>query len=135
MEDLEKRNRIADEVRQIAEQYRQEVSASRGAWPKSIRQRVCELKAMGVSGKELSELTGVSQPVISNWTRLRGAPKKAPSFIPVSVNSTEKSLTEKSVVQLNKRSSGLLEVELPGGILVRNIDLNTLVELSRRLVR
>ncbi len=137
---MEKAEQLIDEIRQITEQYRNEVSTNRRTWPASIRERVIELKRLGLSPGEILLKTGVPKPTIWVWTsnRAKGGDSSPAEFIPVRVKSTVKRLTVKSA-PVESESKDVSEpmsrftVELPGGLRVRDIDLETLIHLSRRL--
>lgn len=61
-------HQIVDEIRQIAEQFRAEmIPGARMSWPESIRVRVLALVRLGITGKKISELTGIPKATVFLW--------------------------------------------------------------------
>lgn len=56
----ERKDELLGEVKQIFEQYRQEVPGKRRAWPESIKQRVEELHKLGLSYTQIAKKAGIS---------------------------------------------------------------------------
>lgn len=128
---------LADEVKQIIEQYKKEVPTGRRTWPKSVRERVIEIRRLGLSSKKVFRLTGVPEPTVWLWTPGAGKGRGSRSkFLPVQVTSTVigTDLTAKSE-SLTVKSQLETLVELPGGIKIRGLDLDSIVALSRKLVQ
>jgi hypothetical protein len=74
LEDLTPHQLVA-EIRQIAEQYRAEVSTKRRTWPTSIRERACALRRQGVSAHKIADLSGIPYTTLANWF---GQPRSRP---------------------------------------------------------
>jgi len=58
---------LINEIRDLTEQYHAEVGSQRKPWPNSIRERVIELVATGMSRKETAEATRVPYDTINQW--------------------------------------------------------------------
>ena len=67
-------DQIFDEIRQLRVQYESEVGRARKAWPKSIRERVSRLVALGVRYKVIAERSGISGNTIYSWTTRQEEP-------------------------------------------------------------
>lgn len=83
-------DQIFDEIRQLRVQYESEVGRARKAWPRSIRERVSRLAAIGVRYKVIAERSGVSGNTIYSWMTRRDEPPSpnlpvASSFIELPV--------------------------------------------------
>lgn len=61
-------DQIFEEIRQLRIQYESEVGRARKAWPKSIRERVSRLVAVGVRYRVIAERSGISGNTIYSWT-------------------------------------------------------------------
>lgn len=62
-------DQIFEEIRQLKEQYGDEVDSNRRAWPNSIRDRIFELKRLGVSFQKISETSGIPYSSILSWKK------------------------------------------------------------------
>jgi hypothetical protein len=62
-------HQLVAEIRQISEQYEQEVPGGRRRWPESIRSRVLALGRLGVSPSKIAGLTGISRATVFLWCR------------------------------------------------------------------
>jgi len=137
---------IVDEIRQIVTQYKKEVPQRGRAWPASIRERVITLSRLEVSNSEISAKTGIPVPTVYIWTsgkifNKRSKPSNSGEF--VSVDVIPKKLTEsqnKSLLaareipeNLAAKNSKFYSATLPGGVRVDQLNLEALIELSRRL--
>ena len=67
-------DQIFDEIRQLRVQYESEVGRARKAWPKSIRERVSRLVAVGVRYKVIAERSGIYGNTIYSWTTRQDEP-------------------------------------------------------------
>ena len=136
---MDKTFQLVDEVKQITEQYKKEVSTKRRAWPKSIKDRIFEIRNQGHSCRSISKMTGIPEPTVWLWISKQKeaqAVETEPGFMPVQVNSTVKSLTVKARTKtLTVTEDKSFKVELPGGIKIEGVDLDAIVELSRRLAQ
>jgi len=133
---MNRSEQLADEIRQIAQQYQKEVSTKRRAWPLSIKERVIELRQLGLSRREVFKMTGIPEPTVWIWTKgqKRESIKEGSRFVPVKVTSTVKSLTVRSDIEpISPAIEQSLTVELPGGLRVLGMSIDTLILLSRRL--
>jgi len=133
---MNRSEQLADEIRQIAQQYQKEVSTKRRAWPLSIKERVIELRQLGLSRREVFKMTGIPEPTVWIWTKgqKRESIKEGSRFVPVKVTSTVKSLTVRSDIEpISPAIEQSLTVELPGGLRVLGMSIDTLILLSMRL--
>ena len=79
---------ILDEIEQIAVLYQAEVPGKRKAWPQSVKDRVLELKMMGSSETEISQMTGISVQTIWSWKlkqKLTELSASTSDFLPVQI--------------------------------------------------
>ena len=80
--EVENREQIADEVRQLCAQYAAEVPSKRRTWPKSIKERVFQLLDLEVRCEVIAAQTGIPVATIYGWKCGRGQPQ---AFLPVQV--------------------------------------------------
>lgn len=145
---MENQDQIVDEVRQLCEQYRQEVPGTRRAWPQAIKSRVRELHAQGVPLKSIAEKTGISYYTIHHWlppAPQRSAPQAA--FQPVKVVRALAAPTKRDVATVTVktpdsarkpplcRRSATVTVTLPGGIKIERATAEFVADLMQRLRR
>ena|SRR5665213_958883 len=71
-------DQIFDEIRQLRVQYESEVGRARKAWPKSIRERVSRLVALGVRYKVIAERSEISGNTIYSWMTRQGEATVSP---------------------------------------------------------
>jgi hypothetical protein len=67
MTDDEREAVLIDEIQQIVSQYKIEVPGARHAWPKSVKERVEKLFALGIKPKFIAKRTGLSYHTVSLW--------------------------------------------------------------------
>jgi integrase/recombinase XerD len=100
---------LADEIRQITEQYRKEVSTTRRTWPSSIRERVIELKKLGLSSRKVFEMTGIPEPTVWLWSSNKPKKEKqvkSAKFMPTTQDSQLPSrIKDNSVLSLREANS------------------------------
>ena len=58
---------LINEISQLRQQYVNEVGSGRGVWPRSIKERVDQLEALGVKYKIISQRTGVGNDTLLQW--------------------------------------------------------------------
>lgn len=58
---------LIDEIKQIAEQYKDQVPGKRVAWPNAIKDRVLELNRNGLNIKRICEMTGLPYFTVLSW--------------------------------------------------------------------
>lgn len=117
------------EIKQIKEQYENEVGAGkRRSWPLSIRDRVWELKRLGVgSWRRVSEQSGVPYHTILNWRnreRHSGGDFKA-------IQIVSKASVAASRAEISKVST----VTVDGRVQVEGLSIAEIVELVEGLRR
>ena len=84
---MSRREELLKDIAMITAQYRAEVPSGHKAWPKSIKARVLELLASGMTSKAVAEATGIAYFTVHNWKRRAGTfralqlagPKEVPS--------------------------------------------------------
>lgn len=75
---------LIQEIRQITVQYKAEVGSRRRPWPASIRSRVDQLKAAGLTWKEAAEKTSIPYYTIMQWRQSeKDSPKRKFHALPV----------------------------------------------------
>lgn len=87
---MEQIERLTEEIRQIKIQYKAEVAGGRKQWPKAIKDRVLELRRLGLRLKELADRTEISYHTIAQWTSEAG-PRGKFREIAVVASDTKKS--------------------------------------------
>ena len=131
-------HQLIDEVRQIAEQYRREVTTARRTWPKSIKDRVLALARLGVPCSRIGKECGIPIATIFLWCkqisgrkrRVQNAvePRKASNaarFLalaqPAICNSNLAVGVQVESPQIYLGDAIGLQIFLPGGIEVRGL--------------
>jgi hypothetical protein len=64
---------LIEEIRQIREQYQAEVGSKRKPWPKSIRERIFELRDLDARMPELAKKINIPYQTITSWQRKTNA--------------------------------------------------------------
>jgi hypothetical protein len=129
---------IIDELRQLCTQYLSEVPSRRRVWPKSIKQRVHELRRASVSCDQISQLTGIPVATLYGW---KMPPENG--FLPVKV--VEK-LTAAPIVEIppnhkqkrgykrtREHSTPTIIVIAPNGIRLEGLDLKSALTVAREM--
>lgn len=108
------REEIIAELNELCVQYKAEVPGRSQAWPKSIKERVSELHAMGLGDTEISRRVPISAQTIYSWRQ--GLKKSREGFLPVKI-------VEASTVT----------VITPQGYRIEGLDSRSAVEFISRL--
>jgi DNA-binding Lrp family transcriptional regulator len=58
---------LVNEISQLREQYFAEVGVGRRIWPRSIKERVERLEALGIKYKTISQQTGIGYDTLLQW--------------------------------------------------------------------
>ena len=58
---------LINEISQLREQYFAEVGVGRRIWPRSIKERVERLEALGTKYKTISQQTGIGYDTLLQW--------------------------------------------------------------------
>ncbi len=66
---MDRRELLLKDIREMAEQYREEIPGGRKAWPKSIKNKVLELYSLGLGPTEVAQETGLAYFTVHNWKR------------------------------------------------------------------
>lgn len=119
---------IFDELTQICEQYKTEVPSDRGPWPESVKARVFELKALGMSFVKIAERTGIPYGSITSW-------KRPASFLPVAVvDKPSPTVTvRKPRKKREKAEFRTVTVITPSGYRIEGLDVATITEFICRV--
>ena len=72
---------IFEELVQICSQYKEEVPGRRRAWPKAIKERVLQLRKLGVSGAKIADRIAITYRTTISWQ-----PRTESNFLSVSVD-------------------------------------------------
>jgi len=152
-------HQLVAEIRELSEQYRQEVTTARRTWPNSIRDRVTALYRLGVKCFRIAKLTGVPEPTVTSWCKPRGAQRALLSkrrvcatvgspgcFLPAQVIQDSQTPTVRAAgsqiegrarpvaTSLHPDSPGpVIIVRFPNGIQVEGLRTEALIELCRGL--
>lgn len=140
---MEQIDRLTEEIRQIKIQYKAEVEGHRKQWPKAIKERVLELRSMGLRLKNLADRTGISYHTIAQWTSETGAPRGKFREIAVVTNDARK-LTERKIatVTVPRKSKvaprgkiATVTIRTPDGFVVRVCSASEAISVVRSLRR
>jgi hypothetical protein len=133
---------ILDELQQICEQYRREMPSKRKPWPESIRERIFQLRDLGLSFHTISVETGIPAMTLYSWGpdgKTRKRRKRGGAFLPVKVveAATPTTVTVKHDTrpppEESRRSLGTVTIVLTTGIRVEGLDVASAADLLRRL--
>lgn len=133
---------ILDELQQVCDQYRREMPGKRKPWPESIRERILQLRDLGLSFHTISVETGIPAMTLYSWgpdgkTRKRKRPGGA--FLPVKIAQVAPptTLTVKHDIrpaeEERRGSLGTVTIVLTTGIRVEGLDVAAAADLLRRL--
>jgi hypothetical protein len=132
---------LMSEISQLREQYRAEVGAGRRVWPRSIKERVEKLDAMGITAKQVSLQTGIGYETILQW-RFKRRQRVKRQFHEVSIALEPKVLAKIDAVTVPKFSTekeifkiGTVTVTTPEGFKIETSDVRMVVELLKELRR
>ena len=78
----EKISSIFHELEQICSQYEEQVPGRRRAWPNAIKERIYELKSLGLSSRQIAKRVPVPYMTIISWA------KRSPKFLAVKVKAS-----------------------------------------------
>lgn len=129
---IDRAETLMDEVRQLREQYVNEVGSGRRVWPRSIKTRILELEQVGIPPKIIAAKTGVPSETIASWRfhRRHGVDKR---FHALAVKSGIPEIAKSGTVTVtaNKmtKSSGSIVVTLPDGIRIESADTDAIVTI------
>jgi transposase len=127
---------IIDEINQIRDQFRSEVSGRRKQWPKSIKSRVVHLLDLGMRPKEIQSHCGISFHTVSLWKSQKSASKF--HEIPVLASSEKKQ--NPATVTVTKKSkrprltkSTTVTVKISDAVVVELASVKEVILLIRGL--
>ena len=122
------------EIRQIMTQYRAEVGSKRRPWPESIKKRVFDLVAAGVTMKLVSEKTEIPYHTIIQW---RQDQMRNGVFHSVSIAGTKAAVPVGTVTvpTVNCNPTGTVTVTTPDGYRIETENARLAVELIQILRR
>jgi len=126
---------LIEEIRQFRIQYVAEVGSGRRAWPRSIKERIERLGALGISPKVISEKTGVAYDTILQWRYQRNQlAKKHFHEISVGKELTVGTVAVPSSVKDNNLSkAGTVTVTTPNGYKIESNDAKAVIEILKGL--
>lgn len=125
---------IFEELRQICEQYKNEVPGRRRAWPKSIKDRVFALQRQGIRSNQIAKRVPIPYATIMSWNV---SDKRKGAFLPVKV---VKSATPPTVTVGGrpKRKHGPVEskvmtvtVVTPKGLRIEGLPIEAALDLLK----
>jgi DNA-binding transcriptional regulator YiaG len=123
---------LIEEIRQIREQYQVEVGSKRKPWPKSIRERIYELRDLGLPMPELARRLSIPYQTIAAWQSKRPGPSfhalaiKAPTVTVGESEATVKSAVLSSDPTVTVRTPDNFTIEIPVskvGLILRQLRL------------
>lgn len=128
---------LTDEVRQLKEQYVDEVGTGRRIWPRSIKGLVFELGELGVPLKKIAQSTTVPYQTILSW---RYQARKSPKFHELTVKArsmakigSDSSVTIESAPISEAPRGALVIVSFADGLRIESADPKSIVEIIRSL--
>jgi lambda repressor-like predicted transcriptional regulator len=134
----EQKSELLDEVNQLIQQYRQEVPGHRKAWPKSIRERVDELRKLGMTLSEIAKETGISYYTIFSWFERSAAKFEPVNIVPAKTISTvtvagtkEKRRVSRPIAAdcADKQSLATVTITLATGVRIEGLNFEALKNL------
>ncbi len=121
------------EIKQIREQYIDEVGEGRRPWPKSIIDRILKLGDLGIKPKAISSSTLVPYETVCQWKYNRN--QRLKKFHNLTVTVPAKSLVAKSssatVTVAEKSKNVTVTVTTPDGYLIEGLPADMVVEVIR----
>lgn len=121
------------EIKQIREQYIDEVGEGRRPWPKSIIDRVLKLGDLGIKPKGISESTLVPYETVCQWRYSRN--QRIKKFHNLTVTVPAKSLVARSssatVTVAETAKNVTVTVTTPDGYLIEGLPAEMVVEVLR----
>lgn len=132
--------RIAEEIRQLREQYVAEVGEGRRAWPRSIKERVYELGSLGLKPKAITKVTGIPYETVCQWKyqKALSAPKSfhhltvtVPAKVEKSKNLAVTVKSPKNPKNLESSRNATVTVTTPGGYLIERLPADLVIEVLR----
>ncbi len=119
---------LISEIRQIREQYINEVGEGRRPWPRSIIDRVCELGNIGLKPKAIAAQTLVPYETVCQWRYNRNAQLKKFHNLTVTVPAKPPSAT---VTVAEKAGDVTVTVTTPDGFLIEGLPAHMVIEVLR----
>jgi len=118
---------LFSELSQINVQYKAEVPGRRRAWPQSLKDRIFELRSLGLSFKEIAQRSGISYQTIVSW-------KKPNSFLPVAIVENKNSTVTvvKSKRQRIPKNMPII-ITTPSGTKIEGLDFKCMMTLIEQL--
>jgi len=107
---IAKADLLISEINQIKAQYVNEVGDGRRAWPLSIKNRIAELEALGMTAKSVASATGVPYATIVLWRFKR---RRAGAFKEVRVTPDLEALKPVAIAISKSTSVTLPNLEMP----------------------
>ncbi len=122
------REEIVVELIDLCAQYKAEVPGRSQAWPKSIKERVAELHAMGLGDTEISRHVPISAQTMYSWRQ--GLHKKSlESFLPVKIVQP----STVTVKKMKKAKVSTVTVITPQGYRIEGLDSKSAVDFIAKL--
>ena len=118
---------LFNELTQICDQYKAEVPSNRGPWPESVKARVFELKAMGLSFVKIARRAGIPYGSITSWNR-------PASFLPVAIVDKSPTVTvSKPRRKKLKPEFATVTVTTPSGYRIEGLNAEAVAEFIFRV--
>ena len=124
---------LVDEISQIREQYTAEVGpGGRRVWPKAIKERIIELRGLGIKTREIARLTEIPVETLYAWQCQRR--KQGFKALPV-VQQRQKTCATVTVTNLTGQSPlhATVTVKTPKGLIIEGLTLEAAIELAMRV--
>ena len=126
---------IVAELQDLCAQYKAEVPGRSQAWPKSIKERVLELSALGLGDTAVSELVPIPMQTIYSWRHQKKVPPaREANFLPVRVTETS-TVTVKKKPKLERTKSSTVTVTTPQGFKIEGLSVNDVFSFIEKLER
>jgi hypothetical protein len=134
----ENAEQILKEIRELHEQYANEISSKRKPWPKSIRERVDELWRIGLSSHEIAAATDLPAQTMYSWKSKRN---RSPDFLPIEIVKEKLKSLPLQLSRLDTRPTEhasissiipiTVTVVLPNGVRLEGLDADKALSFAR----
>ncbi len=125
---VEEASRLIDEIKQIREQYVSEVGKRR-TWPRSIKERMAKLEALGLKAGAIAKRTSVPYQTILVWRYQERKRFHQVQIAPGKSISKSSSLSAQEIKMPTQSEKTSLRLVVPGGFVVEGLDPATAAKL------
>ena len=127
---------IVMELQSLCAQYKAEVPGRSQAWPKSIKERVAELHALGLGDTDVASLIPIPLQTIYSWRhgKIKKARAQEPDFLPVKVTKSSTVTVKGRPRKKNQPPKvSTVTVTTPNGYRVEGLSADEVVSILAKL--